>query len=657
MAKLVPADDTVVTSGGKQYRLVPADAPQPDMAERIAGSAPVRFAIGAAEPVLGAAQLVANMLPGNAGQAVNAHLTQLDQMINKGRGGDGFDLARFGGTVFSPVNAGIAKVMPAGATTLSRAATGAGAGAVGGATSTVTGDGDYWQTKAAQTGLGAVAGGVATPLIGKFADAIATRLEALAAQFSPTKYAGMSANASSQADAAINQALKDIGANPGDFGATKLNEIRQQVLEALKSGKQIDAAALARKMDFQNAGVEPTLGQVTRNATQFARERNLRGVPGVGEPLQTRFDTQNQQLQQSIGNLRGTPSEPYRAGKTIADALSSFDSTLKGGVDSAYAKARDHLGRAAPMDAAGFSRAANLSLDEGMLGSYLPGEVRTILNDVSVGKIPFNVNTAVQIDSVLSRAQRAAGGGTPQSLAIGKVRDALNSAGIADNVGQDAKLAFDAARKAAAGRFGMQDAIPALKAAAEGEAPDTFVRNYIINGKVDEVNRLAKLLKTQSPEAFNEARAQIGDKITRAAFGENVAGDKLAAPERLSRALREIGTDKLAAFYSPDEIAQFKTLSRVAAYINSMPSSAPVNTSNNIGAITNLAARIPGIPAAVSIASALRNTVGNSAAVKAGVNAKVPMTSAPLSADQSAQLARLLTFGGVGAGAAAGSIP
>lgn len=657
MATLVPAEDTVVSSGGKQYRLVPADTPRPDMAERIAGSTPVRFAIGAAEPVLGAAQLVANMLPGNAGQAVNDHLTQLDRMINKGRGGDGFDLARFGGNVLSPVNAGIAKIMPAGATTLSRAATGAGAGAIGGASSTVSGDGDYWRTKAAQTGLGAIAGVVATPLIGKFADAIAPRLEAMAARFNPDKTIAMNATASMQADDAINKALKEIGANPGDFGAVKLNEIRQQVLDALKSGKQIDAAALARKMDFQNAGVEPTLGQVTRDATQFARERNLRGVPGVGEPLQTRFDTQNQQLQQRIGDLRGTPSEPYRAGQTITDALSGFDSTLKSGVDSAYAKARDHLGRAAPMDPAGFSKAANLSLDDGMLGSYLPAEVRTILNDVSTGKIPFNVNTAVQIDSVLSGAQRAAGSRTPQSLAIGKVRDALNSAGIADNVGSDAKAAFDAARKAAAGRFGMHDAIPALKAAAEGDAPDAFVRNYIINGKVDEVNRLAKLLKTQSPEAFNEARAQIGDKITRAAFGENVAGDKLAAPERLARELRNIGTDKLAAFYSPEEIAQFKTLSRVAAYINSAPSSAPVNTSNNIGAITRLSAHIPGIPASVSIAHALRNTVGNAGAVKAGVNAQVPMTRAPLTPEQSAQLARLLTFSGVGAGAAAGSIP
>lgn len=633
---------------------------EPTLPEKIAGSAPVRFAIGAAEPVIGAAQMVANAVHPDVGNAVNDHLQRLEGMIQSGRRGDssanapdaGFDVARFGGNVLSPVNAGLAKVLPTATTTAGRAGAGSLAGAFGGATMPVTEQGDYWQRKGAQVGIGALGGGIAAPVLGKLTDALAPRVEALIAKFSRSKAELQGVRATMEADQAIEQALKDIGAKADDMGAEQINALRQQVLNSLKNGKMKDPAALMREQDFKAVGVDPTLGQLTRDSTQFARERNLRGVPGVGEPLQGRFDTQNQQLQQRISALRGDPSEPYQAGSKIVEALSGVDNTLKSGVNAAYEKARDHLGRAAPMDAAGFSKSANLALDDQMLGHYLPAEVRNILNDVSAGKIPFNVNTAVQIDSTLSAAQRAAGKGTPQSLAIGKVRDALNSAGIADNVGVDAKAAFDAARGAASQRFKLHEAIPALEAAANGEAPDRFVQQFVINGKVGEVTKLADILKRTNPEAFQEARAQIGDKITRAAFGENVAGDKLAAPERLSKALREIGTDKLKAFYSPEEIAQFKTLSRVAAYINSTPSSAAVNTSNNIGAITGLASRIPGIPAAVSIANALRNTINNASTVRSGVNAVVPETTAKLSKEQQKLLARALTAGAVGTGVA-----
>lgn len=628
------------------------------LASSIAGNPLTRFAIGAAEPILGAGQLVVNTV--SDGKGVNSHLSQLEGLIEQGRGKDAgsFDPYRFAGNVASPVNAAMAKAVPAAATTAKRIGTGMLAGAVGAATTPVTTEGDYWSNKAIQTGVGVLGGGVATPILGKLTDAIAPRIAALAAKFSTGQAEKLGARASLETDRAIEQALKEIGAKAEDMGAEQMTALRQQVLSALKKGKMQDPAALLREQDFKAVGVDPTLGQLTRDATQFARERNLRGVPGVGDPLQVRFDKQNQQLQEKIGALRGSPSEAYPAGVKIADALKAFDANLKSTVDQAYKGARDNVGRAVPVDHVSFSKAANLALDENMLGHYLPAEVKGILNDVTTQKIPLNVNTMVQIDSVLSGAQRAAGKGTPQALAIGKVRDALNQSPIENQAGEMAKEAFDKARTLAAQRFGMHEAIPALEAAASGEAPDKFVQQFVLNGKVDQVKKLADLLKSQSPEAYQEARAQLGAKITRAAFGENTAGDKLAAPERLATVLREIGTDKLRAFYSPDEIAQFKTLSRVAAYINSTPGSAAVNTSNNIGAITGLATKIPGtgmVSTAASLANALRNIAGNASTVNKGVAAQIPVTTAKPSPEQARQLAKLLTASGFGAGVAGAS--
>ena len=89
--------------------------------------------------------------------------------------------------------------------------------------------------------------------------------------------------------------------------------MRAQVAEALRSGKQLDPAALARKADFQSVGIEPTLGQITRNPTQFANERNLRGVANVGEPLMVRFANQNRQLGEKIGDSTRITQRPNKS--------------------------------------------------------------------------------------------------------------------------------------------------------------------------------------------------------------------------------------------------------------------------------------------------------------------------------------------------------
>ena len=64
-------------------------------------------------------------------------------------------------------------------------------------------------------------------------------------------------------------------------------------------------------------------------------------------------------------------------------------------------------GRYVDLDHVGFVKAANDALDAGQLGITCRA-IRNLLNDVSTGTVPLNVNTAVQIDSVLSAAARGA---------------------------------------------------------------------------------------------------------------------------------------------------------------------------------------------------------------------------------------------------------
>lgn len=136
-------------------------------AELIAGNPVARFALGAADPIMGAAQFVGNLFgAGNTegNLASNPRIAQLQGIVNRGReayGSDGFDAFRTAGNVLSPAALKAMKIAPA-ATAGGRIAQGAGIGAVAGGAAPVTEEGSYWGPKAAQVGAGAALGGAVT---------------------------------------------------------------------------------------------------------------------------------------------------------------------------------------------------------------------------------------------------------------------------------------------------------------------------------------------------------------------------------------------------------------------------------------------------------------------------------------------------------------
>ena len=133
-------------------------------AELIAGFPITRFALGAASPVIGAAQLGANAV--GLGKQANTYVQNLEDIKRRGMKayGDETDVAGFAGAALTPVGLAAGKARPAATSVLSRAGQGAAIGAGFGATAPVTNGGEgFWDTKAAQTGTGAAIGG-AIPL-------------------------------------------------------------------------------------------------------------------------------------------------------------------------------------------------------------------------------------------------------------------------------------------------------------------------------------------------------------------------------------------------------------------------------------------------------------------------------------------------------------
>lgn len=423
-----------------------------------------------------------------------------------------------------------------------------------------------------------------------------------------------------------------------------------EAAKALKTGKSLDPVVLARKADFESLGMQPLLGQITRDPAQFAQERNLRAA---GAPIQERLTQQNIKLQEVFGSPAEKAVSAQSAGKSFVESLARQDEAAKKQVNNLYQAAKSKDGRFAEVDHIAFINKANDSLDSEMLGRFLPEQARNLLNDVAAGKMPLNVNNLVQLDSVLSAAQRSAD--DAGALAIGKVRDALHSAPISSGAGAEAKAAFDVARNAARGRFSAIEQNPALKAVVEGKAsPDKFVSQYIINGDADKVKTLAAALRKDSPEVFTQAKAQMAEDIRRAAFGEGVTGDAAIRPEALAKKLREL-KDKLPAFFEPEEIGRYETAMRVANYIEKHPNAAPVNTSNTLTAllaspVIGALERVPVIGGAVGLAKAGARTVKNEMATTRAMNSKVPTEKAELSESTRKNLARLLGISGSVAG-------
>ena len=609
---------------------------------------------GMADPVAGAVQFAANIpgVRGFVGDDVNAGIKAKEAEYEAARaraGRSGFDAARLAGNVAAPSNVALASRIPAAAGTLARVGTGAAAGAVGAMATPEADAENYWRNTALKGATGGLAGAALAPVAGAVGDAIGR----IAGRFrgppaAPPPIPGPPG--SHPADAYIAQAANEAGQSINDIPQSLLERLRAQAQHALSQGQDLDTAAALRKADFEAIGQQPLLGQITRDPIQFARERNLRGIAGAGEPIAARLAGQTEGLNRTIGGFAQGADDAFSGGQKIARGLGSIDALFRGVVDDAYNAARDTAGRYVDLDHVGFVKAANDALDEGMLGHYLPAQVRNMLNDVSTGKIPLNVNTAVQMDSVLSAAQR---GALPaERKALGVVRDALNGANPANNTGADALAAFQVARKLAAERFKLREAIPALKAAANGDVPaDDFVRKFVINGDALELRGMAKLLKEHAPEAYQQARAQIGAELRRAGFGENIAGDKPFSQERFNAKLRQMGTARLQAFFTPEEIATMRTAGRVGAYMESPPAGSAVNYSNTGSAVVNAAqSAAPGIIGkAIGAARWAAKAAGNDAAVKRAMRADVPVSGA---ARGSRRLNELLLLGSAGAGAA-----
>jgi hypothetical protein len=214
---------------------------------------------GASDPAVAAAQMVANVLPGEAGASVNKWVSDQEKQYQADRaieGSTGVDLARAGGSLIATaplgaVGAGVAR----------GAAIGAGTAAL----DPVREEGNFWGDKGQQAAIGAVGGAIASPL-----------LSALARVVSPK----------ASTDASVKM-LRDEGVNPS-FGQTLggwANTLEQKAMSLPFVGDAVRGARREGVESFNEAALARALpaGRLTKGAGH-------EGVKEVGDVLSSVYE-------------------------------------------------------------------------------------------------------------------------------------------------------------------------------------------------------------------------------------------------------------------------------------------------------------------------------------------------------------------------------
>lgn len=490
-----------------------------------------------------------------------------------------------------------------------------------------------------EAGAGAMGGG----LFGALSKPIGQAVGAVAKRFAPVDTAGLGDYQRQTIERVAGELGIDVNSIPKQMG----NYIASEAEKAFKTGSGLDPVALARKAEFESLGMKPLLGQITREPTQFAQERNLRGA---GQPIQERLTEQNVRLQNIIGSPAAAAETPYAAGQRIASTLGAQEQEMAGNVRSLYKAARESAGKDLEVPMSGLANEYVTVLDE--FGDKVPSGVRNQFKKFGLeGMKQTKLFTVEEADKLLKVINSNVGSDAATNTALGRLRNAVKDSVM----GVDAEGGvFAPAVKAAQQRFRTLEQIPAMEATLKGVEPEKFVSKYIMQGGVDDVKRLATALR-KDPETFNQAKAQIAEDIRRAAFGEGITGDSAIRPEMLAKKLREL-KDKLPAFFEPEEIAQYNTAMRVANYIEKHPNAAPVNTSNTLvsalmqSPLVGMASKLPGVGATIGAVKAATGAVKNEMATSRAMKANVPTIKAELSEAQRKLLSQILGSTGAAAG-------
>ncbi len=277
-------------------------------------------------------------LPAVGGDEFDKIVSQREQDYNQARsasGQTGIDWWNLGGETLGSLPLGLPGAGEAAATFGGRMLENAGAGAaMAGAQPTAAGGLDWWG-RAKNAAMGFAAGGLTSGAVEGLMGAVRTGIAAARGAIGKV---GLGASQSA-ADSVVNSALQSKGINPNTVDLNLLSGMRQEVKDALTYGLEPSAEAIANRARAESLPVPVPLskGQATRNPMQWQQEFNLRGVQGVGEPLQNLMQRQHAAVIQNLDVMgaKGAPT-PEAMGNVISQKVNAFWDALQDKKNALY---------------------------------------------------------------------------------------------------------------------------------------------------------------------------------------------------------------------------------------------------------------------------------------------------------------------------------
>lgn len=366
--------------------------------------------------------------------------------------------------------------------------------------------------------------------------------------------------------------------------------------------------------------IDLTKGQATRTMEQQRFERETAKDPEMGAPIRERFDQQNHQVQQNIDaflDMTGAEAPDIRAaGVAVDKALTERAGRDKAEIRVAYKDAEKAGEMASPVATDGIANLLNESVSAESTAPILKAAKAEIqrLGGASLGEdgllVPaeFPLKNAEQLRKFINQNAGADPTNIKYAADLKRAIDAST-----EGAGGDLYRSARRLREQYARRYEDNAVINRLLTQKRGSADrqvafeDVFAHS-ILNGSLDDVRTVRKVLQTAGPEgqqAWKEMQGQginyIREQATKNS-ARDAAGKPIVSPAGLDRAITALDKDgKLAFLFGKKGAEQLRILNDVAKDLFTAPPGA-VNTSNTasvlLAAFADLAvAAHTGVPA------------------------------------------------------------
>lgn len=506
----------------------------------------------------------------------------------------GFDIVRLGGQIAGTAPMAAAGRGYQGAKILSKAGAEVAAhnAALGAGISGANFAGDSGQ-RAQNMAFGAV-GGAAGGAIG---EKIGQGITSLNRRFNPSASTHVTNNqVETQIDVILSQMDGGVGGiRLADLTAQAQQALKDQVKKIMQQGRTPDAQTLQRMSVFTDLkargfDLKPTGKQATGDAQLWTKETNLSKLDGA-ESLAKKYTQDHANLRELVNDFEvktgGNVSDEFQVGDDLFKALRSQDENRNNYIAAMYDQAKIHTGNDLTLDAGRFANNMKASLDEDLVDiSLLPAPLLKKVEDFANGVKPLTLAEKELLVKQINRRMSGADNQTRYALQSFRnslekeVDDSLDIFGTA--LQGQAKTAWDDARKAASGRFGLIDRTPALKKAINDTEPDKAFEQLIWRGNVREIESLVGELQG-NPQILSGIKQAVVKRIAGKSFGVN----DVFSPKGMSDALKSIGDRKLSLLFSPDELKYLKNINAAGRYLNSHPPGSNVNHSNSASTFMN----------------------------------------------------------------------